>query len=183
MIDLRPIEETDIPDLARWLNDPNITHYMFYGQKPMNLAQTRTMILDQVMASNNTVFLIVDRKSVPVGFCGLYDIHASARQAAFRILIGEPSHWKKGIGTEVTELLTWYGFDRLNLHRIWLGVTSGNTGAIKAYEKAGYTVEGTLRDDLYRNGRYYDSIRMAILRPEYEEKFSQAYQARFGKKR
>ena len=86
------------------------------------------------------------------------------------MLIGERAYWGKGYGTEITELLTFYGFDRLNLHRIWLGVTADNKGAVRCYERAGYVHEGVFKDDLYRNSRFYDSIRMAILRTDYYPK-------------
>jgi len=173
----------DFGCLTRWLNDPVATHFLFYGQTPKNQEQVRAMIMAQVEAPHNVVLMVCDLKATsdrPIGFAGLYDIHLTARKAEFRIFIGEALYRGKGIGTEVTELLTFYGFDRLNLHRIWLGVTSENKGGVRAYEKAGYTLEGVLRDDIYRNSRYYDSVRMAILRPEYYEKLFEAHKQRFA---
>lgn len=159
--------ETAASDVARWLNDPKVTHYMFYGQRPMTVGQAREMLEAQVANPANIVFTVRALKGKKlIGFAGLYDIHPTARKAEFRVLIGERSAWGKGIGTEVTKLLTDYGFDRLNLHRVWLGVISENAGALRAYEKAGYVREGVSKDDLWRNGRYYDAIRMAVVRKE-----------------
>jgi len=178
---LRPVETADVPLIARWLNNPAITKFMFYGQLPMNLEQATDMVMGQVRSSHNTVFMVCDRRTKrPIGFAGLYDIHLTAHKADFRILLGERRSWGKGIGTEVTELLTFYGFDRLNLHRLALGLTAENKGARRTYEKAGYVLEGTLRDDIYRNGRYYDSLKMAILREDYLATRYVKHQKRFG---
>lgn len=181
MIGLRSIEESDIPSVARWLNDGEVTHFMFYGQLPTNIEQVKGMIGDQIKSPNNTVFLVCDKETgLPIGFAGLYDIHRTARKAEFRVLIGDKEFWSKGYGTEVAELLTFYGFDRLNLHRLWLGVVADNIGGVKAYERAGYVREGTLKDEVYRNSQYYDSIRMAILRDSYYERYYEKHKARFA---
>lgn len=181
---LRPVESEDYSFIHESLNDPKNTRYMFYGQLPMNLGQVKDMIGAQVASPLNAIFMVnVDSQggggTIFCGFAGLYGIHQTARSAEFRIFL-DRAVWGKGVGTEVTELLTFYGFDRLNLHRIWLGVTSENKGAVRTYEKAGYTVEGVLRDDIYRNSRYYDSVRMAILRDEYYAKFFEAHKKRFA---
>jgi len=47
-----------------------------------------------------------------------------------------------------------YGFEELNLNRIWLRVYDTNPRARKAYEKAGFVYEGTLRQAEYKHGRY-----------------------------
>jgi RimJ/RimL family protein N-acetyltransferase len=165
---LRPLSPEDYSAITQWLNDPLVTHYLFYGQKPWTIQQVSEEFARQSLAPNNAVFMVDQLDGGrSVGFAGLYDIHPTAHKAEFRVLLGERSIWNKGIGTEITELLTYYGFDRLNLHRVFLGVTSENKGAVRAYENAGYVQEGCSRDDIYRNSRYYDTVRMGILREEY----------------
>ena len=164
----------------QWINDAEVTYYMFTGQRPFTKEQTAAMIKKDI-EGGNILFSVRDKKSEkPIGYAGLYDIHPIARKAEFRILIGEKKFWGKGYGTEVTELLTYYGFDRLNLHRIYLGFTQANKGAGKAYEKAGYKNEGVLKEDMYRNSAYYDTVRMAILRKNYYENFYPLHKKRFA---
>lgn len=180
-INLRPVSEADIPLLAKWFNDGVVTHFLFYGQRPWTLDQVRDH-LKQLTESSSNVVLMVEEKSggQTIGFAGLYDIHPTARKAEFRILLGEPSFWSQGFGTEVTEILTFYGFDRLNLNRVFLGVTNENQGGVKAYEKAGYKQEGVLRQDIYRNSQYYDTVRMGLLREEYYRTLHAEHQRRFS---
>jgi RimJ/RimL family protein N-acetyltransferase len=41
--------------------------------------------------------------------------------------------------------------------------------AIRAYEKAGFRIEGRLRDAILRDGRYFDEVQMGILATEWLE--------------
>lgn len=187
-ITLRQIEPKDLKELSKkiskWINDGVVTYYMFTGQKPRNSEQISNDFKKLLETDHNVIFLIADRKTKkPIGYAGLYEINPSSRKAEFRILIGEKNSWGKGLGTEITELITYYGFDRLNLHRIYLGFTADNQAAKKAYEKAGYKYEGTLKDDIYRNSRFYDSARMAILRDDYYDKLYNKHEKRFSPKK
>ena len=182
---LKPIEIGELKKLSQsiadWVNDGLVTYYLFTGQTPKSSRQIFTDFTKLLESGNNIIFLIFDKKTnKPVGYAGLYDINLTARKAEFRVLIGETEFWGKGLGTEVTELLTFYGFDRLNLNRIYLGFTADNKGARKAYERAGYQYEGTLKQDIYRNSQYYDSMRMAILREDYYRKFHRQHQHKFS---
>jgi RimJ/RimL family protein N-acetyltransferase len=177
----RPLEPEDIPSLARWLNDPTVTYYLFYGQRPLNVEQYTEEFRRQVQSPANVVFAMAEKSSGTfLGVTGLYDIHLSARKAELRIHIGDTKAWGKGYGIEGTELLTYYGFDRLNLNRVYLGVTEEHERAVRAYEHVGYKVEGRLRQDLYRNSNYYDSIRMSILREEYYPELFGRHRRRFS---
>lgn len=183
-IGLCPIEIKDLKKLSqlitKWVNDGIVTYYLFTGQKPENSEQVAVDFKKQLDAKNNAIFLIIASKTnKPIGYAGLYELHLTARKAESRIFIGEKSFWGKGYGTEVIELLTFYGFDRLNLNRIYLGYTAENKGSGKIYENAGYVYEGTLKEDIYRNSKYYDSIRMAILRKDYYKKFYKSHSERF----
>jgi RimJ/RimL family protein N-acetyltransferase len=167
-IALRPVRPEDAAVLARWMADEEVTYFMFSGQWPLTYARVAGDLQHTLDDARNAVFMVVERESGrTIGTAGLYDAHSTALKAEFRVLLGDKMCWNRGYGTEVTELLTFYGFDRLNLNKIWLGVIAENAGAHQAYLKAGYREEGRLRDELYRNSRYYDAIRMSVLRSEY----------------
>ena len=55
---------------------------------------------------------------------------------------------------------------RRNLRRIHLQAIASNSGAIRAYEKAGFAVEGRLREHAYVRGTYEDIVLMGFLRSE-----------------
>ena len=67
------------------------------------------------------------------------------------------------------QLLLEHAFLTLNLHRVDLQVFDHNQSAIKVYKKIGFIEEGRLRDHHYRNGQYFDTLIMSILREEWLE--------------
>lgn len=102
-----------------------------------------------------------------VGEVVLNQWDAGNRSCNFRILLAAEGR-DRGLGTEATRLIVGYGFERLGLHRISLGVFSFNPRARRAYEKAGFVVEGVLRDAYLSDGVWVDDIVMSILAPEWE---------------
>jgi RimJ/RimL family protein N-acetyltransferase len=70
------------------------------------------------------------------------------------------------------KLFVGYGFDSLNFHSITLHVYETNPRAKRSYEKAGFTVDGRLREARYLEGKYEDVFIMSILKNEWnsEEK-------------
>jgi RimJ/RimL family protein N-acetyltransferase len=66
-------------------------------------------------------------------------------------------------------LMLRYGFDTLNLNRIFLRVFASNPRAIRSYEKADFIHEGRMREAEFRNGQYVDVLLMSVLRSEWKE--------------
>jgi RimJ/RimL family protein N-acetyltransferase len=167
-VGLRGLRREDMNDYRRWLDNPNVTHFMESGWRPANDRDLEEIYRASTEASDTVAFAIVDKEAGgTVGCCGLYAIQWICRRADFRIISGEPSAWNKGFGSEAARLTVAYGFDKLNLETIYLGVNTENKGAIKSYENAGFVREGVRRKLIYRNGRYYDALMMSILREEY----------------
>jgi RimJ/RimL family protein N-acetyltransferase len=103
-----------------------------------------------------------------IGGTGLHDLDWTNRHSGFGIFIGDKEEWGKGYGTQATQLVIDFAFARLNLHRVWLHVYEYNERGIRAYEKVGFQKEGILRQSRYFDGKYWDTIVMSILRPEWE---------------
>jgi RimJ/RimL family protein N-acetyltransferase len=61
-------------------------------------------------------------------------------------------------------------FETFKLHRVDLGVFDFNKSAIACYEKAGFKIEGTLRDCRKVNDEYWSLINMSILEEEYRRR-------------
>jgi RimJ/RimL family protein N-acetyltransferase len=164
----RGLEQADAAAMSSWLNDDDVTQLLYQGLRPMSPAAVWD-VWSREAADNNTISFAVCRKDDDafVGTTGIYDLQWVMRSASFRVFIGDKRSWDRGIGSECARLMLRYGFGKLNLNRIWLGVNAANERAVRAYEKAGFAREGLLRQEQFRNGRYYDVVRMAVLRDEY----------------
>jgi RimJ/RimL family protein N-acetyltransferase len=165
---LRPVERADAPLMAPWINNPEVTRTLL-RHRPMSVHLEEEWI-DRIVRSEQDLALVImlregDR---PIGGTGLTQIDARNRHAGFGILLGEPEQWGKGYGSEATRLILGYAFETLNLNRVWLHVFEYNQRGLRAYEKVGFRREGVLRQDNYREGRYWDTIVMGILRDEWQ---------------
>lgn len=165
---LRGFEKEDLKYLYNWLNNSEVTCYIFLGDRPAIMERLVENWEKEFKSPNDIAFAVVEKTDGKVvGSAGLYSINFISRSAEFRIIIGEPEYWDKGIGAEAAKLLVSYAFNKLNLNKVWLGVNADNIRAVKSYEKAGFVREGVLRQEIYRNGRHYDAVRMSVLREEF----------------
>lgn len=174
---LRGIEKKDLEGkFFQWANDKEVTHFLFMGSFP-NILENLYDWFEQMRRSNeDVVFMIIDKaKDRELGFCGFHQIRWIHRSAEYRIFIGEKEKWGKGIGEEVTKIMLRYGFEILNFNKIWLGVNASHKRAVNLYKKCGFIEEGVLREEIYKNSKYYDAVRMSILRKEYYQNFKKEW--------
>ncbi len=99
----------------------------------------------------------------PVGSVYVRDIDRTHHKAEYGIFIGAKEARGKGYGTAAAKLMIQYCFQELRLHRLFLRVYADNIPAIRSYEKAGFTKEAYLRDDVCIDGRYRDIVLMGII--------------------
>jgi RimJ/RimL family protein N-acetyltransferase len=171
---LAPLRPDDSEAFFRWINDrEEVLHNSPY--RPVNRAHHETWFQTVQQRSDLALFSIrLAESDRLIGSCQLVDIHPVHRSAELRIRIGEKDLRGRGYGTQALELLLRFGFDDLNLHRIWLHVFANNERAGQVYRKLGFREEGLLREAAFLDGRY-ESIRvMALLEEEYARRHSPA---------
>lgn len=165
---LRPFDESRDIKLFQYgknLTEVRETLFLF---KPMTTEATVDEANSWRKSKENVIFTICENESdEPLGETGLFRIDYVSRAAIYYIAIYDPKYWSKGFGTDATKLILKYSFDILNLNRIQLHVASNNLGGVKAYEKCGFKIEGTLREAMYHNNEYIDFFVMGILRKDY----------------
>ena len=116
-------------------------------------------------ADGDTVGFVVDVDGAAVGNVSLFGFDSLARHAEAGINL-LPEARGRGVGTAALRQLVEFGFVRRNLRRIHLQAISSNTAALRSYEKAGFVVEGRLREHAWVRGGYEDLVLMGILRSE-----------------
>jgi [ribosomal protein S5]-alanine N-acetyltransferase len=165
---LRPLEREDAEQCVAWFNNPEITRTLL-AYRPINL-QAEHEFLDKAPQSEHDLVLgiAVRDSNRLIGGTGLHQIDFKNRHAGFGITVGAKEEWGKGYGTEATRLMVQHAFETLNLNRVWLHVYEYNQRGLRVYERIGFQKEGVLRQDTYREGRYWDTIVMSILRAEWD---------------
>lgn len=173
---LRPIERSDAKAYQRWRSDARVAALAGFPH-PLSLAQVeqRVQLMTEKQGEDGYSFMIClladDR---PIGEAMLFHLDPQNGSAELGIFIGEVDEWQKGYGTDAVTATVDFGFGALRLERIWLNVWTENARARRAYEKAGFVHEGTLRHDRYEGGRYTDGHVMSILRDEWLSRSSPA---------
>lgn len=78
--------------------------------------------------------------------------------------------WGRGLVAEAASALVDFGFDHLDLHRIWATCAVDNIGSRRVLEKLGMKREAHLREHLWLRGRWRDSYLYAILEQERQKR-------------
>lgn len=95
-------------------------------------------------------------------------VHLTARIS--KVIISEDNLKGKGIGLQMISEILKVGFEDLKLHRITLGVFDFNKNAMNCYEKAGFIIEGLMREVVRVNNKYWNLYEMSILEHEWSKK-------------
>jgi RimJ/RimL family protein N-acetyltransferase len=163
-VTLLPLGPDDVPMLSLCANHPETRHRLFEF-----LPRSDRELLDTVRRwedDPHTIMLAICERETQraVGHTGFVRIDWVSGAAIFFIALGDPADWSKGFGGEATRLICDFAFETLNLQRIQLHVWAKNEPAIRAYERAGFEKEGTLRRAMFHAGTYEDFLVMAKLR-------------------
>lgn len=162
-VSLRPITINDTELVVKWRNNPSVK-CNFVFQEEFTYEMHEKWLNTKVKYGEVVQYIIIDKDTGnAVGSVYFRDIDGKNQSAEFGIFIGEDSIRGKGLGSEATKIFTNFGFDYLKLHRIMLRVFSDNLQAQKAYQNAGFNVEGIFKDMIRQNNKYRDMTFMAII--------------------
>lgn len=115
-----------------------------------------------------TARMLIWGDAAPRGFAIFYDIgFPSGAVCLMRLALTEPG---QGEGKLFLRKLIDHAFETLQAQRLWLDASGENTRAQKAYARAGFTLEGRLRQHEYvpRIGRVIDRLYYGILLSEWQ---------------
>jgi RimJ/RimL family protein N-acetyltransferase len=164
---LREVRLSDVNEnYYRWMNDPEVTQYLesrFYPNSMEGLCEYVTAKL----ADRDNVFLAIMLKETDrhIGNIKLGPINWIHSLADIGLLIGEKDCWGQGYATEAIQVMVDYAFHQLNLRKLTAGCYHTNQGSAKAFQKAGFTLEGVRRQHYYSGGTYVDLVLLGLVKP------------------
>ena len=125
-VGLRAIEESDLSQLLLWRNQPNYRRF-FREYRELSQTNQRNWFDSKVLNDKSTeMFSIVDINTGELlGACGLCYIDWINRNADFSIYIGKDDLYiDEKYAIEAAQIMMKYGFEELNLHRLWSEIYS-----------------------------------------------------------
>lgn len=121
-------------------------------------------------AKDEILLIIQDISSKKlIGHVGLYKIDKISKKTEFGILIADNECQGKGYGSLCLNKMIDIAFNKLDLNKITLSYLKDNIPAGKLYTKYGFIIEGVLKNDIYKNGLFYDVVLMAKFKSQYTE--------------
>jgi ribosomal-protein-alanine N-acetyltransferase len=125
--------------------------------------------LDLILVENDPprfFAITIDKQVVgSIGIVSKTDIYRKNVEIGFFL---SEDFWGKGIATKAIKAATSYAFREFDIGRIYAESFSDNIGSRRALEKAGFTLEATLKRNIIKNGIIKDSCIYSVLREDYK---------------
>ena len=142
---LRPWEERDANDLFQYASHPQVGPNA--GWPVHTSVENSREIIKSVFSVPETYAIVLKETMQPVGSIGLMigsasNIGIPDTDAEIGYWIGVP-YWGQGLIPEAVREMMRYGFDDLNLEKLWCGYFDGNTKSKRGQEKCGFRYHHT----------------------------------------
>jgi ribosomal-protein-alanine N-acetyltransferase len=168
LLTLRDFHDGDLDGILALVGDDRVTHNLSFDTKdePAALAYLDAAVERAQTNPRPDYFLAVIENSsgVLVGFVrlGLTGIRAADLGYGLR-----HACWGRGYGTEAARMMIAFGFQQLKLHRIAAQIGPDNVASQRLAERLGMQPEGRIRDHVFTNGAWRDSLTYSLLENEW----------------
>ena len=167
-IELRAVVRNDLTQLLEWRNRPEFRRY-FREYRELNMDH-QIKWFETVVQSDPSVrmFSIVNRSDGSlIGACGLCYIDWINRNADISIYIGVNDLYIDDLfAPDALSVLVRYGFDELELHRVWTEIYDFDKAKIRLLEGFGFRLDGRHRETHWTEGSWHDSLYFGLLASE-----------------
>lgn len=146
-VHLREIEPTDVTDAyLGWMRDAELTRFMESRLDEHTRESLMSFVQTRRQSEREWMFAICGAQcGTHIGNIKLGPIHPHHLRADIGIIVGEREWHGRGVATESIRLVVDFAFRILGLAKLTAGMYAENIGSRRAFEKAGFTVEGVLR--------------------------------------
>jgi RimJ/RimL family protein N-acetyltransferase len=151
--------------MFQWMTDPEVSINIGLRTEP-SLEKTHSWLRRALEDRGTRAYaILLDGRHVGnLIFDRIDDYLATARLS---IYIGEREARGRGVGSKALRLGLTEAFERLSLNKVWLIVHVHNTRAIQTYLRAGFVMEGIVRDEFRLNGQLVPAFYMGILSADF----------------
>ncbi len=166
---LRPFMLTDAEAVQGILSDPRVTAMLLDIPRPFTRDDAVNWIRGRdmgILRDELYTFAITCRDDGEVMGCIDLEVIAEHRRADMAYWLGSP-YWNQGIATTAARRVIHFGFETLNLNRIYAQCLTENLASARVMQKAGLKYEATFRQSIYKDGRFADIAVYGLLRADY----------------
>ncbi len=163
---MRPYRETDIAELLPLIGAREVAATTLRIAHPYTDHDAKAFLA--LAQEPDKIWLAITLRSDgrQIGGIGLR-LDSQHQHAELGYWLGVP-YWGQGYATEAAREILRFGFEDLNLHRIFASHFKHNPASGHILKKAGMRHEGCQREHLLKWDRFVDSELYGILRQEWE---------------
>jgi UDP-4-amino-4,6-dideoxy-N-acetyl-beta-L-altrosamine N-acetyltransferase len=167
LINFINLTEQESEMVRNWRNNESVRKWM-YNDNEISIGEHRNFI-NLLKNYNEKAYWLVKIDKEYVAVLDLLNINWQYRRAYFGIY-ANPESRTAGIGRILDNLADKIAFEILNLHSLKLEVLETNERVINLHKKMGFTIEGKLKDYVFKDGKWLDVLTMGKINPKEENK-------------
>ena len=171
---LRALEPEDYKRTYQWRVDPDITKLLTGNVFFVSLEREKKWVEEKIFDDFKEIYWAICDKGTNkmVGMTSLRYIDYRNRKAFIGgITIGK-EHWGKHYAYYAIVLVMKYAFLELGLNKVSTDYIAEHKVSEHLFtHKLGFKKEGVFRQELFKNGKYHDIVKVAILKSEFDEKY------------
>ena len=161
---LRHFYYGDAMALTKHGNNPNIARNLRDSfPTPYTIAHARAWIQHVKEHEAKTRFIIAykDQAIGEIGFLPQWDVHRFTAEIGYWM---SEEHWGKGVMGKAVAEVSQYAFKTTDIVRLFADVVEYNIGSCKVLEKCGFKREAVFRNNIFKDGEFYDHFIFGLYR-------------------
>lgn len=162
---LRPLSDADIAELVPLIGDRRVAATTLRIPHPFAEKDAREFLSCPAKENELRLGIRLSTNGVFIGGIGLHP-YPEHKRAELGYWIGVP-FWGHGYATEAARAVVKYGFEKVQLNRIFAAHFKHNPASGKVLQNAGMKYEGCMRQNILKWGEFIDVEVYSILRQEF----------------
>ncbi|MGN0481059.1 MAG: GNAT family N-acetyltransferase [Lachnospiraceae bacterium] len=160
----RKIRQDDLEMIMNWRMRPDITMYM--NSDPVLTLEDQKKWFEKISKSTSDWFWILEVDGVPAGVASLIGYDGNLVHTG--VYIAEQSKRSIKLALYIQWNLYRYSFEELKVNKVCEEVFEANKAVNRILDMCGSKREGVLRNQVLKNGTFYNVVYRGILKEEWE---------------
>ena len=163
-ITLRPMRESDLENLVKYANNPQIEANLSDRMPYPYTMEEGEKFMKEVLSTDPHNRMVIALEDQMIGLIGIHpqeDIFQINGELGY--WLGEP-YWGQGFMTEAIKQMIPYAFETFDIQRIFARTFGRNVPSQKVLEKAGFQLDAIIKKSLIKHGIPEDEVIYSVHR-------------------
>jgi ribosomal-protein-alanine N-acetyltransferase len=146
-------------DYVDWLNNEQNRAGLWIASDETITTASQRMYVEKINESSDRAIAgLFNVAGDLIGTAGWHHVNKEHKHPSLGILIGNLAYRGRGLGGVWVWVNTQLLFAKFNAVKVTAGALASNRPSLRSFLKAGYQLEGTLREEVYREGSGWSDL-------------------------